>query len=125
MQIKFLQSQAQRILEETESSHSIHGAACNFKKIPGTSYHLYRRESGQRYLSMLSPEEWGATLQHDFIGSYRLEHDQTWTPIDRLAEVSQKNEWARRLLDAPSAASRKSSFLAIDSNTSGDEKMMH
>lgn len=122
LQIKFLQSQAQRILEETEASKSIHSAACNFRKIPGTIYHMYARESGQKYISMLSPEEWGAGLTHDFQGSFRLEHDSTWTPIDRMKEVSAKNAWAQRLLNAPSAASRHKSFMAID-QSNNDEPM--
>lgn len=55
-QIKFLQGQAQKILEESENSMNLHKAACNFRKVPGNIYHLYQRESGQNYLSMLSPE---------------------------------------------------------------------
>lgn len=55
-QIKFLQAQAQKILEESETSMNLHKAACNFRKIPGNIYHLFQRESGQKYLSMLSPD---------------------------------------------------------------------
>lgn len=55
-QIKFLQAQAQKILEESENSMNLHKAACNFRKVPGNVYHLFQRESGQNYLSMLSPE---------------------------------------------------------------------
>lgn len=55
-QIKFLQAQAQQILEESDQNMNLHKAACNFRKVPGTIYHLYQRESGQNYLSMLSPE---------------------------------------------------------------------
>lgn len=55
-QIKFLQAQAQTILEESEKSMNLHKAACNFRKVPGSIYHLYQRDSGQNYLSMLSPE---------------------------------------------------------------------
>lgn len=55
-QIKFLQGQAQKILEESENSMNLHKAACNFRKVPGNIYHLFQRESGQKYISMLSPE---------------------------------------------------------------------
>lgn len=54
-QIKFLKSQAQKILEESAANSNLHHAACNFQKIPGKLYHLYKRESGQTYFSMLSP----------------------------------------------------------------------
>jgi len=57
LQIKFLQAQAQKILDETAIDTNLHHAACNFKKIPGKIYHLFKRESSQQtYFSMLSPE---------------------------------------------------------------------
>lgn len=55
-QIRFLQSQAQQILRDIKTDQSLHQAACNFKKIPGKTYYLYERESGQMYFSMLSPQ---------------------------------------------------------------------
>lgn len=55
-QIKFLQGQAKKILEDSEENTGLHHVACNFKKIPGNIYHLYKKESGQTYFSMLSPE---------------------------------------------------------------------
>lgn len=56
----------------------------------------------------------GIGLPHTYQGSYRLEADSSWTPVDRLAEVTKKNAWAARLLAATDAASAKSSFLAIE-----------
>lgn len=55
-QIRFLQKQAENILLEAEQNVKLHHAACNFVKHPGHIYHLYQRESGQVYFSMLSPE---------------------------------------------------------------------
>ncbi|XP_053696140.1 uncharacterized protein C1orf50 homolog [Sabethes cyaneus] len=99
-QIKFLQEQAQKILQETKSAQDLHHAACNFRKIPGHIYHLYRRDSGQTYFSMLSPEDWGpGGCAHNFVGSYRLEHDLTWTPAERLQQVSDNLVWAKSLLE--------------------------
>lgn len=55
-QIKFLQKQAEGILLEAERNAKLHHVACNFVKQPGQVYHLYQRESGQLYFSMISPE---------------------------------------------------------------------
>lgn len=55
-QIRFLQSQAHQILRDIKTDQSLHQAACNFKKIPGKTYFLYERDSGQMYFSMLSPQ---------------------------------------------------------------------
>jgi len=88
-QIRFLQEQAHKALEEAKKDADLHHAACNIVKKPGTVYHMYQRESGQKYLSILSPKEWGASCPHDYIGSWRLEYDMSWTP---LAECQKKSE---------------------------------
>ena len=55
-QVRFLHEQARRVLEEAKTADDLHHVACNFKKIPGNVYSLYRRDSGQKYFSMLSPQ---------------------------------------------------------------------
>ncbi|XP_066302747.1 uncharacterized protein C1orf50 homolog [Branchiostoma lanceolatum] len=85
-QIKFLQEQARRVLVEAKRDAELHHAACNFKKIPGKIYYLYKRQSGQTYFSMLSPTEWGPSCPHEFLGAYRLEYDMSWTPSDKIQQ---------------------------------------
>ncbi len=87
-QIRALQAQAAAVLDEAKRASELHRAICRFQKRPGHVYHLYRRDDGARYLSMLAPEEWGRA--HDaFEGSFRLEVDMTWTP---LAEADAHDE---------------------------------
>jgi len=84
-QIRFLQRQAEGILLEAERNAKLHHVACNFVKQPGHIYHLYQRESGQFYFSMLSPEEWGSSAPlQNYKGSFRLEQDRSWTPLSQL-----------------------------------------
>jgi hypothetical protein len=88
-QIRFLQEQARCILEDGRRDAQLHHAACNFQKVPGHTYHLYEREDGTSYFSMLGPKEWGKTgPAHQFLGSYRLEHDRSWTPADVVEQRS-------------------------------------
>ncbi|CAL4082225.1 unnamed protein product, partial [Meganyctiphanes norvegica] len=56
-QVRFLQEQARKILEEANESNDLHHVACNFVKKPGTTYHQYIRESGQKFFSMISPDD--------------------------------------------------------------------
>ena len=57
MQVRFLQEQAHRVLEDANLSAKLHHIACNFKKIPGKTYYVYKRqETGKEYMSMISPE---------------------------------------------------------------------
>lgn len=81
-QIRQLQEKARTILERAREAGDLHRAACQFKKRPGATYHLYARPNGDKYFSMLSPEEWGGTPPHTFEGSFRLEVDMSWTRID-------------------------------------------
>ena len=76
-----LKEQAERVLEEARAAAELHRARCSFKKIPGHTYHLYARDDGERYFSMLSPEDWRGAPPHRFEGSYLLEADMRWTPV--------------------------------------------
>lgn len=89
-QIRYLQEQAKKVLEDARRDNALHHAACNLVKKPGQMYYLYERESGQQYLSILSPQEWGASRPHEFISAYRLEHDQSWTPIEEVERRSEE-----------------------------------
>lgn len=81
-QIRTLQEKARAILERAQEAGDLHRASCQFKKRPGATYHLYRRPGGDRYFSMLSPDEWGGSPPHAYEGSYRLEIDMSWTRIE-------------------------------------------
>lgn len=80
-QIRHLQEEARRVLEEAELAARLHRATCNFVKRPGHTYHFYRRDGGDTYLSMLSPHDWGGAPPHAYEGSYRLELDMSWTLV--------------------------------------------
>lgn len=80
-QIALLQEQARVLLERARRDADLHRARCNFEKKPGRTYHLYRKEDGVLWFSLLAPEEW-TTAQHTFEGSYRLELDMSFTRVD-------------------------------------------
>lgn len=50
------------------------------------------------FFSLLASQEWGAGLTHKYRGGYRLESDQSWTPLERLSEVDEKMQWTNRLM---------------------------
>jgi len=79
-QIRALQAQARRIMDDASQAATLHRARCNFQKRVGHTYHLYERPDGSSYFSMLSPADWGERAPHPFVGSFRLEPDMSWTP---------------------------------------------
>ncbi|KAM6981004.1 uncharacterized protein C1orf50 homolog isoform 1-T1 [Aplochiton taeniatus] len=85
-QIRYLQEQARKVLEDARKDADLHHAACNMVKKPGNMYYLYLRPSGQRYFSIISPKEWGPSCPHQFLGAYKLQYDMSWTPIEDVAK---------------------------------------
>ncbi|EDO31002.1 predicted protein [Nematostella vectensis] len=87
-QIRHLQEQARKVLEETKRDAELHHAQCNFKKRVGQIYSLYKRNNGTTYFSMLGPQEWGPSCPHEFLGQYRLEADMSWTKAEDIERRS-------------------------------------
>ena len=85
-QMQRLREQATAVLEKAHADAELHRAQARFHRLPGKIYHLYQRADGTRYWSMLSPEEWKGTPPHPFVASYRLEADQSWTPLESVSE---------------------------------------
>ena len=97
-QIKALQAEARKVLDEAREEHALTHAECAFKRRPGKVYHLYSRDDGSRYFSMLSPEDWRGTPPHSFEGSYRLEPDYAWTPADAADVTDDTGDLVKQLL---------------------------
>ncbi|KAM6947672.1 uncharacterized protein C1orf50 homolog [Lycodopsis pacificus] len=83
-QIRYLQEQARKVLEDAKRDADLHHAACNIVKKAGNMYYLYQQPSGQKYFSIISPKEWGPSCPHTFVGAFKLQHDMSWTPVDQV-----------------------------------------
>lgn len=82
-QIRHLQDKARGLLERARRDAELHRARCNFEKKPGGVYHLYRRATGERWFSLLAPEEWSSPpANQTFEGTYRLGSDMGFTRLD-------------------------------------------
>jgi len=118
-QVRFLQKQAKKILDQAQKDKEINHMACNFKRIPGKMYYIYQtnrknlpqmeekytRPSGKNYMSMISPEEWGKDCP-PFVAAYKLEYDMTWTPQENVEAKENENAIIDKILT-------KQSHLAI------------
>ena len=81
-QMKTLARQVQDIKKRVYLSELIYNAEIPFTPIVGKTYFLYQEESLKRYLSLISPEEWGVKIsQTDFIAEVKLSSDHTWKVI--------------------------------------------
>ncbi|HEY6510066.1 MAG TPA: DUF2452 domain-containing protein [Vicinamibacterales bacterium] len=83
-QMRSLQERARAIIEQATRDVDLIHAECRFHRVPGRIYHLYERPSGQRYFSMVGPDEFGGHAPTGFVASYRYEHDESWTRTDEI-----------------------------------------
>jgi len=81
-QMRLLATQAKRIQDRIKISQQIYEAELKFDPVIGGHYYLYERNSNHQFLSLVSPEEWGADIsRYEFIGEVELLADHTWKII--------------------------------------------
>ena len=81
-QAEALMEEARRIEERLRLSAQIFEADVNFTPVVGQIYHLYNRESGSKFLSLIGPRQWSERskpLEH--LGTFRYLADSTWEPF--------------------------------------------
>merc|ERR1711936_48620 len=103
-QVRFLQEQARKVLEDARLNALLHKTNCNFKKIPGKTYYIYKQKKNpaEEFLSMISPEEWGSSGP-EFVAGYRLEFDMSWTPLADLNKRGNELALINKILDTNSS----------------------
>lgn len=89
-QIKHLQQEAINTVNEAKKNISLTHAKCNFKKIKGNTYHLYKKNN-EYFFSMLSPKDWNNNPPNEYINSYIFEGDMSWRAIDEVEEEIDMN----------------------------------
>ncbi len=83
-QIRALQDKARALLEKARADAELHRARCAFEKKPGATYHIYTEPSGTRWFSLFGPDEWRTGAPPGYVGSFRLESDQSFTPVSEI-----------------------------------------
>jgi hypothetical protein len=86
-QIRHLQEQARTMLDRARRDAELHRARCRFEKKAGGVYHLYLKDDGERWFSLMAPHEWIRPQPQTFEGSYRLEADMSFTRLDVVEDA--------------------------------------
>jgi hypothetical protein len=63
-----------KLQEELEWNRIVYSSNYSFQPIPGEEYHLYLRESGETFLSIINPLEW----DQKYIGTFIMDSDNKW-----------------------------------------------
>ena len=79
VQARYLELKAEydRMMAEFEYNKLIYNSKFSFEPVMGEIYHLYKRDNGETFLSIIAPNECSFTA----VGSFYLNADQIWEKV--------------------------------------------
>ena len=72
-----IKAQYEELMQEFEYNNLIYSAKFTFEPIIGDTYHLYKRDNDETFLSIIAPSE----CNFNSLGSFRLNADQIWEKV--------------------------------------------
>lgn len=72
-----IKEEYRKLIEEFEWNRLVYESKFTFTPIKGHTYHLYQRDNGTLFLSLIEPECWNQI----FIGSFKLDSNDKWIKI--------------------------------------------
>lgn len=72
-----IKAQYEALMIEIEYNELIYSAKFTFEPNIGEIYHLYKRENGETFLSIIDPNQ----CLFNYLGSFRLNIDQIWEKV--------------------------------------------
>ena len=72
-----IKEQYQKLVEEFEWNDLVYNSNYNFQPIIGEKYHLYRRNNGEYFLSLIEPQSW----KQEYVGTFEMDSDNKWKKI--------------------------------------------
>ncbi|REE02169.1 DUF2452 domain-containing protein [Marinoscillum furvescens] len=82
-QMELLMKQANELRKRIDVSERIYSCQLNFKPVIGEIYHLYQRDDGSDFLSMIAPNEWGRSRKYnELVATVKLLPDHTWEVLN-------------------------------------------
>jgi len=72
-----IKEEYKKLIEEFQWNDLVYSSDFRFEPIKGDIYHLYQRENGKLFLSLIGPNEWNQI----FIGTFQLDSNDKWIKI--------------------------------------------
>ena len=72
-----LKEEFNKIIEEVHWNDLVYSSQYSFVPVIGEIYHLYERETGKNFLSIIDPSSWN--IKH--LGSFKLDSNKKWNKI--------------------------------------------
>lgn len=80
--LRFLKKQAIHILNNGVIQNDLIKSECRVVKVQNKVYHQYEKRDGKKFLTILSPNEWGQSCPFKYVGSFKLGYDNIWIPCE-------------------------------------------
>lgn len=85
-QMRFLRKEAWKVVNQAIDSDDLHKIQCGFQKEPGMVVHVYSREEGSRFLSLVAPDEFKRhDLKHH--GSFLINSDMSFSCMEEHSDL--------------------------------------
>lgn len=72
-----IKKEYEKLVEEFEWNKIVYGSNYSFQPIIGEKYHLYRRNNGEMFLSLIEPNSW----KQEYVGTFEMDSDNKWKKI--------------------------------------------
>ena len=73
-----LKKEYEKLIDEYKWNELVYKSKFNFEPVIGSIYHLYYKDDGDIFLSLIEPTQ----RDKEFIGSFKYNHDNKWEKID-------------------------------------------
>ena len=73
-----IKEQYEKLMQEYEHNQLIFNAKFSFEPIIGETYHLYKRDNREVFLSLIAPHQ----CNFEFLGSFYLNAEQIWQKVE-------------------------------------------
>ena len=75
-----LKKEYNKLMEDIQINETIYQAKYTFQPIVGQNYYLYLNDDDEKFLSIISPNEWGRR-KFEYLGTFQLQTDGRWFEI--------------------------------------------
>ena len=77
-----IKKEYEQLIEELNWNQVILDSEMMFKPVIGKSYYLYQKKNGNRFMSLIKPEDWNDKVDFNYVGTFKQDSRQKWDCID-------------------------------------------
>jgi hypothetical protein len=72
-------TQYELLMKDIQINERLYKSNHNFEPVTGEIYNLYKKQSGEEFISIISPDEW--SNKFEFIGKFQFTSESRWVEV--------------------------------------------